>query len=115
MNQLAKLRLKAFQIQQCRCYYCSLPMWEAGQGAQFAVRHGLSPKLTQLLRCTAEHLQARQDGGKDAPTNIAAVCHFCNLQRHAGRAKMAPEADKYKLHIKRRMAKGAWHPANGRV
>lgn len=110
-SSLKKLRRHAFLKQGCRCYYCGLPMWEDNP-EQFALCHSLQPKQTQLLRSTAEHLVAQQDGGANSSNNIVAACRFCNLHRHKGRPKNAPDPGSYKAMICRRMAQGKWHPAN---
>jgi hypothetical protein len=63
-SRLQKHRQSAFIAQQGRCIYCGCNM-------------GNHP--------TAEHLQARQDGGTDRRDNIAAACWRCNYRRHADR------------------------------
>ena len=115
MSQLSKLRKSAYQSQNCRCYYCGLPMWCDQQLGAFVADYAISARLARLLRCTAEHLQAQQDGGRNKQSNIAAACLFCNSHRHKGRGNAAPAPEVYKAHITKRMAKGKWHPANGRL
>lgn len=39
-----QLRRQAFENQNCRCFYCQLPMWEENQ-EQFARGHGI-PRFT---------------------------------------------------------------------
>ncbi|WP_369597404.1 HNH endonuclease [Rhodoferax sp. TH121] len=72
---------------------------------------GLEAPQVKLLRCTAEHLHARTDGGTNAGENIAAACYFCNSRRHRQRHDQAPEPDDYRARVKARMASGHWHPA----
>jgi hypothetical protein len=103
--RIAKLRLKAAEAQQYRCYYCESPIWEADQNA-FAQRHGLRPKQAALLRSTAEHLLACRDGGRDTRCNIVAACLHCNRSRHAVPTPKAPVA--YRDHVRSRMRKGRW-------
>lgn len=69
---------------------------------------GLRPKTAAPLRCTAEHLVARQDGGKDVEGNIAAACLLCNSSRHKRKTPPAPDA--YRAFVQGRLAKGKWHP-----
>ena len=103
MPTLKKLRLIAFQNQHGRCCYCNMPMWVISP-AELPLR----PRLAALFRCTAEHLVARQDGGRDEPNNIAAACWLCNQRRH--RRKRAPPPDAYRALVSRRMAQGLWLP-----
>ena len=108
---LCTLRRRAFEQQRGFCHYCGLPMWQVDE-ASFAAQYGLSARLARLLRCTAEHLVARCDGGRDERSNIVAACHWCNARRHLGRCKTAPSAEAYRLRVARRAAAGRWHPAN---
>lgn len=59
------------------------------------------------LKCTAEHLNAHQDGGTIAQSNIVAACWFCNQQRH--RRKVAPVPEQFRKLVQQRMSKGRWH------
>ena len=68
MNKIAKLRIQSALIQQCRCFYCGLAMIEPAL-PQFTPKE-LKPKFQKYLRCTAEHLTARQDQGRDSAQNI---------------------------------------------
>ena len=68
------------------CYYCTVLMW-IDDGVSFARKHELSSRVARWLRCTAEHLLARRDGGRDSRDNIVAACLVCNLRRHRGRTK----------------------------
>jgi len=62
------------------------------------------------LRCTAEHLCARQDGGADTRENIVAACLRCNRQRHQG-WKRAPAPETYLQHVRRLLSRKVWHRA----
>jgi hypothetical protein len=68
-----------------------------------------SKAAASRLRCTAEHLLARCDGGRDIPSNVVAACHFCNHTRHI--RKRPPEPERYRAEITKRMARHGWHPA----
>ncbi|MDQ4680346.1 hypothetical protein BWP19_02830 [Stenotrophomonas maltophilia] len=106
---LKTLRTHSFHAQQGRCYYCSSPMWLCSPDEL-----GLRPRSAALFRCTAEHLLARQDGGKDVADNVVAACHLCNLRRHK-RPTPAPSPDAYRVRVQQRMAKGTWRPALSKV
>ena len=69
---IPKNRLLAFGKQEGRCFYCGAPMW-LEKKREFAAKHRITKKLAKRLRCTAEHLIARQDGGTDERENIVAA------------------------------------------
>jgi hypothetical protein len=50
------------------CYYCGERM-SLADGAAFAAQHQTALRHARQRRCTAEHLVARRDGGRDAPSN----------------------------------------------
>lgn len=106
MPALSKLRLSAFRRQNGLCFYCHLPMWTADPLA-FAAQYGLSAAQARWFQCTAEHLIARQDGGKDQEGNIAAACLFCNQTRH--KRKNPPDPDRYCALVAKRITAGRWH------
>lgn len=106
MPTLSKLRLSAFRRQHGLCYYCQLPMWTADPLA-FAAQYGVSAPQTRRFQCTAEHLVARQDGGKDQEGNIVAACRFCNQTRH--KRKNPPDPDRYCALVAKRIMAGRWH------
>jgi hypothetical protein len=108
--KLQKLRHQAFVRQSCRCFYCTLPMWEADP-TEFTGRYGISLRKAQHLKCTAEHLTAQQNGGKETAQNIAAACLWCNRMRHAKRHDTAPSPEKYKSRVTQLINKRRWHPA----
>jgi hypothetical protein len=76
-----RLRKSAFNVQRGECCYCGTPMWLADVET-FAKSHNYSLPQARLLKCTAEHLQARTDGGDDSLKNVAAACCYCNSKRH---------------------------------
>jgi hypothetical protein len=109
-KSLVRNRGKTFRLQQGRCFYCELPMWLGeADAAAFAQRHGLSSSATLALRCTAEHMQARQAGGSHDPWNIVAACRRCNMGRHQGDNALDPL--QYRQHVADALAQGVWHVA----
>ncbi|MFL6579450.1 MAG: HNH endonuclease [Burkholderiales bacterium] len=106
-KSLRHARFIAAQRQSNRCYYCNVPMWEDLPPTNF-LQFTKSPKQTNRLRCTGEHLRARADGGHKAAGNIVAACAFCNRTRH--RAKRPLDPDAYRQRVGLRMSKGRWHP-----
>lgn len=103
---LIKSRTKAFNLQQGRCIYCELPMWLDDPQA-FAKKYKITTKQAKIFQCTAEHLNAKQDGGKDHENNIVAACHFCNQKRH--KCKTPKDPISYKHYVSRRVGKGKWN------
>jgi 5-methylcytosine-specific restriction endonuclease McrA len=88
--RLVQLRSSAFDNQRGICTYCSRPMWTSHMRA-FARAHGLTLRQARPRFCTAEHLHARCDGGRNSESNIAAACRECNQGRHQIRPAPAPE------------------------
>ncbi len=84
-------------------------MWDEGEGETFADVLSIPNRLAATLRCTAEHLTAKADGGPTTPRNIVAACRTCNMRRHRRRSPKPP--DSYKMLVENRLARGAWHPA----
>jgi len=80
-------------------------MWESDP-ASYAVEHNITIPQANLLRCTAEHLLARTDGGKDQADNIVAAHLWCNRKRHA--RKLAPTPREYRHLVQQRLSKGRW-------
>ncbi|MGY5941141.1 HNH endonuclease [Stenotrophomonas forensis] len=103
---LKSLRARSFRVQNGGCYYCGVRMWSASPDEL-----GLRSRSARPFQCTAEHLVARQDGGKDTAENVVAACHRCNQRRHKRQAP-APSPHSYLCHVRKRMAKGTWHPAH---
>ncbi len=103
---LLKSRIKAFNPQQGRCIYCELPMW-LDDPRVFAKIYKITTKQAKLFQFTAEHLKAKQDGGKDHESNIVAACHYCNQKLH--KCKSPKDPISYKLYVARRLEKGKWN------
>lgn len=112
-TNLVCLRQSAFASQSGRCYYCSFPMWE-DDIKLFAQAHNVTLGQAQWYKCTAEHLEARSEGGLDVKNNIVAACYFCNLKRH--QRKKAPAPDAYRQLVRQRLSNGRWHlPSSIRI
>ncbi len=77
---------------------------------EFCGAFGVTTRQAKMLRCTAEHLKALQDGGRDTRQNIVAACEICNRRRHPAHQSLSWED--YKAHVKRRVAARRWHPAS---
>jgi 5-methylcytosine-specific restriction endonuclease McrA len=105
-NPVQKHRQSAFERQNGKCCYCGFQMWR-DSAEHFAQQHQISLSQARHFQCTAEHLIARQDGGKDGKGNIAAACKRCNQLRH--QRKSAPTPSRYQEHVQRRLNKGGWH------
>ena len=99
------LRRIAFKKQNGRCYYCGAFMWIKNQ-KQFASIHSLSLDNASKLQCTAEHLVAQCDGGKNHKNNIVAACKHCNNSRHI--MNPAPAPIPYKEIVERSVADNQW-------
>ncbi len=105
MTSLKKLRELKMIEQKGRCYYCDLPVWD--NSIHPVTRQNHTAVLpTAALRCTAEHLIARCDGGKNTLDNVVAACFFCNSRRHKRKYPLCPE--KYRKHVRTRMSAGKW-------
>ena len=109
MNQKKQqqLRRQASKKQNHLCYYCHLRMWEQDESA---VEHGVPARLAKYVRCTAEHLLAKKDGGPASLENIVAACLWCNKSRHKGRQQCAPDPAAYKRRVSQLVSQGKWHP-----
>lgn len=105
-QRLKSLRALAFLAQSGRCYYCGLAMWQSSPDELGLRRRSAAP-----FRCTAEHLVARQDGGKDASGNVVAAHATCNHRRHK-RSGPAPSPDAFRALVMRKVARGKWWPQN---
>jgi 5-methylcytosine-specific restriction endonuclease McrA len=102
-----RLRTQAFQRQDGRCCYCGVLMWSHSPNELPVAAPSAS--AANRLRCTAKHLHARADGGRDTSGNIAAACAHCNRTRH--RRDRPPEAEAFLLEVVERVAKKKWHPS----
>jgi 5-methylcytosine-specific restriction endonuclease McrA len=105
-SSVQKYRHQAFLSQEHRCYYCGFLMWESSP-EEFAAFHKISSSQAQRFKCTAEHLDARQDGGKNAKSNIVAACLHCNQTRH--RMKPAPTPEVLRRAISKQLQNKCWH------
>ena len=97
-RSIQRSRQFAFNSQGGKCFYCGLRMWLNGQ------------KGPSLLRCTAEHLKARSEGGSDGPSNIVAACWHCNHTRHKCKHPLDPQS--YRAKVRRCLDQGAWFPGH---
>ena len=103
----SKQRLAAFKKQSGQCYYCGSTMWLKNQ-KNYASERSISESEASRFQCTAEHLVARCDGGKNSYRNIVAACHYCNTKRHQRKKPLGPLS--YRSHIQNRLQQGKWHP-----
>lgn len=101
-------RNAAFHRQHGRCYYCDFPMWLTDRPG-FAAAHGLTLRQAARLQATAEHLVARQDGGKHG-ANVVAACLHCNQSRHRFRPCAAPSPEQFRVRVRSRVEQRHWHP-----
>lgn len=97
-------RHRAFGRQHGRCWYCGVLMWEASP----LELSNVPPRAAAYLQCTAEHLQARSDGGRGVPGNLVAACRRCNCTRH--KLKRPPSPKVYLAYVRQRISQGRWHP-----
>lgn len=101
-KRLKSLRANAFQSQSGRCYYCGLPMWLTSPAEL-----GFQRNCGKPYQCSAEHLIARQDGGRDALGNIVAAHTTCNRRRHQRPGpSMSPQA--FRSLVRGRLDRGKW-------
>lgn len=105
-KSLKKKRTRAFEAQNGRCYYCGVRMWLESP-RNLCKEYELSERAALLVSCTAEHLQARCEGGTDRQKNIAAACRFCNQTRH--RRKQVLDPMQFRAHVKKRLGAKRWH------
>lgn len=106
MSRIKSHRTNAFHAQHGLCYYCNCRMW-LDEEAEFCKQFKLTKGQAAAFRCTAEHLVARCDGGKDSAGNIVAACRTCNARRHARKHAMA--VDRYKIHVAKFIRRSGWH------
>lgn len=105
-NIIQRNRQQSYLAQSKLCYYCNQPMWEKDKES-FISQYKVKPAIANFLQCTAEHLTARKDGGKNTKVNIVAACKYCNHTRHKAKNALSPE--KYKLFVQKRLSSKAWH------
>jgi hypothetical protein len=106
-KSIQKARARAFQHQEGRCCYCCQPMW-LGDLAAFCNKYGFTLSQAKTLRCTAEHLLPRCDGGRNVASNIVAACLHCNSTRH--KRRVPPDPATFRAQVRKRVAQGRWHP-----
>ena len=104
-NPLAVPRFNAYCLQGSRCFYCGLPTC-LNNFSDFAAKHSLTVRQAKRLQCTAEHLQARKDGGADGKSNIVAACWTCNQGRHRRKNPLSPGL--HKEYVQKRVRAGRW-------
>ncbi len=104
-TKLQRSRERAFQSQCGKCFYCGAPMW-LRTPVELAAQC-LSKRQAARLKCTAEHLVPRSEGGSDCSANIVAACAHCNGTRHKRKVPPLPEA--YRVEVRKRVARGYWH------
>ena len=112
-KNIQKNRVQSAQKQQFRCYYCGYPMWHNSNHKKFARKYRLSPKQVRWFQCTAEHVQAKCDGGNNTASNIVAACLRCNRRRHQRPTPLASDA--YRKLVQQRVSKGKWFPKTVRL
>jgi 5-methylcytosine-specific restriction endonuclease McrA len=105
-HYLKTMRARAYISQNGSCYYCGVRMW-LEDPHEIREKFGISRRAIRLIRCTAEHLHARSDGGSDAKANIVAACWFCNQTRH--RRKRPLDALQFRNLVKKRVRAKRWH------
>lgn len=106
-SKVVQYREQAFVRQSGRCFYCRCEMWRGDGSASFRERYSLTSGQARALRCTAEHIVAKCDGGKDNAENIAAACERCNFGRHARKKPKTPA--EFAAHVGRRIRALRWH------
>ncbi len=107
-HSLKAKRVRAYNSQNGRCYYCEIQMW-LNDPQDHYLRSSVSSAGMVRIRCTAEHVQARSDGGSNAKENIVAACWFCNQARH--RRPRPVNSQAFRAFVKSRMRAQKWHPA----
>ena len=101
-----RIRNRQLRAQGGQCYYCEQPVWLQDING-FCAAYDLNKDQARLLKCTAEHLIARRDGGLDTDVNIVAACHYCNQARHGG--EEALEWRDFLLFVRKELTAGRWH------
>lgn len=81
-------------------------MWQ-DDPTPLMLKLGMSRKAAQLFKCTAEHLLARQDGGRNEPDNVVAACAYCNHSRHRAKAPLPP--GDFVRRVRSRLQSHRWH------
>jgi 5-methylcytosine-specific restriction endonuclease McrA len=105
-SNIRNLRRQAFHRQGGRCCYCDVVLWL--ESPVELMIGPVKPRAAAPLRCTAEHLSPRCEGGRNASDNIAAACAHCNSTRH--KRKRPPDPAEYRKNVRARVRRGKWHP-----
>lgn len=105
-----KARLRAFKEQEGRCFWCGCLMWEPRLEALsgYESRVGWIIDYPGFVRCTAEHITPRSQGGGDGD-NIAAACAWCNHTRHNRRYDLT--IDSFQTLVRKRVEARRWNVA----
>ena len=105
-KSLQTKRARAYNSQKGLCFYCDTFMW-LNDPDEVRQKYQVSRRALSLIQCTAEHLHARSDGGRNSHSNIVAACWYCNVTRHRRRRPL--NAVKYREHVQRRIRAHRWH------
>jgi len=81
-------------------------MWNGISLRAFAAATCTTKRQARERRCTAEHLQAKCEGGTNSSENIAAACGYCNQQRH--RFPIPPDPKAYFEYVQQKVLAGRW-------
>lgn len=101
-------REAAYRAQGGRCFYCRCPMWQnQAERDQLVRANHLTSNQARRLRCTAEHLVAKRDGGPNGRDNIVAACWLCNQRRH--RRKNPLTWQEFLRLVTFRVTRNRWH------
>ena len=98
---LYRSRQSAYTAQGGFCYYCGFSNWLRSTD-ELTKSYGITEKQAKSLKCTAEHLIPRSEGGSDRPSNIVAACLHCNSTRH--KRKIPPSPGRYLSLVRSRIA-----------
>ena len=101
-----RIRNRQMRAQNGLCYYCEQPMWLQDING-FCRQYGVVREQALLLKCTAEHLVARKDGGLDSDENIVAACDYCNQARHENEEAKSPQS--FMDFVRGELISGRWH------
>ena len=106
-TKLQVLRRHAIERQAWRCWNCIVRKWLTTPDELPGARQPVAG--AGLLKCTAEHLLARVDGGLDTSENVVAACGRCNWTRHKRKRPPPPPPQAYRAEVARRTMRGTWH------
>lgn len=103
-HRIKSLRRQAFKRQGGLCCYCGARMWLSSPDE---LPCPLPSSAAARLKCTAEHLVPRSEGGTNTPANIVAACAHCNHTRH--KRNVPPSPSVYRQQVTKRVQAGSWH------